>query len=425
MKAERSIRVSACLVRYVLFLLLEFSIPVLLGAPAAAHLTPNSEIQIDFGRDHAVADIIIPQSDYARASNNKIGDIAAAREFLSRHFRVTGPQGKRWGIHYDVIEFVQIAGPPDLHAAVTLRAPADSTGRVLDLRWSAVIDRDPNHFAIVLARSDFGKAQIGAEAVPEVLGTLQGARQSLLINRGESSYWQGFIGSVQLGMHHIIEGHDHLLFLIALLLPAPVLAFGGRWADARTISATLWQFARVVTAFTIGHSITLVGGALFDWKLPSQPVEVLIALSILVSAIHAWGPLFPAKEPIVAALFGLVHGLAFATLIGSFGLGLGEKALAIFGFNLGIELVQFGIVLLILPSLLLLARTSYYSWFRQAGALFASIAAAAWLTQRLTGKENGVSTWFDGFLANGLILISVLTVVAVAVTLLDTKKTPA
>src|SRR5690606_15461244 len=151
---------------------------------------------------------------------------------------------------------------------------------------------------------------------------------------------------------------------------------------------TLWQFAKVVTAFTVGHSITLFGGALFDWKLPPQPVEVLIALSILISAIHAWRPLFPAREPAVAALFGLVHGLAFATLIGSFGLGFGEKALAILGFNLGIELVQFGIVLLILPSLLLLARMSHYSWFRQAGALFAGIAAAAWLAERLSGKKN-------------------------------------
>lgn len=406
-------------------LLFGLAITLLSGVQASAHLTPNSQIQLDFGRNEAVADIIIPQSDYASASNNKIGDVAAARRFLSHHFKLTDTQGRPWTIRYDVVEFVQIAGPPDLHSTVTLRPPAGSTARILELHWSAVIDRNPNHFAIVLARSDFGKAQFGTQAVPEVLGTLQGTRQTLRINRGEASYWQGFVGSVQLGMHHIIEGHDHLLFLITLLLPAPVLASVGRWREARTVSSTLWQFAKVVTAFTIGHSITLVGGALFDWQLPPQPVEVLIALSILISAIHAWKPLFPSREPVVAGLFGLVHGLAFATLISSFGLGIVEKALAIFSFNLGIELVQFGIVLLMLPSLLLLVRTRHYAWFRRAGALFAAVAAIAWLVERILEKGNDVSAWFDAFLAHGLLLIAVLTGLAVGLTLLDARKTQA
>lgn len=411
----------ALLGRYVASILLLLAAALPLSAPAFAHLTPNSEIQIDFGRNEAVADIIIPQSDYAAASSNRIGDVAAAREFLSRHLRVTSLQGQPWRIRYDLVEFVQIAGPPDLHAAVTLLPPAGVTARALELHWSAVIDRNPNHFAIVLARSDFGKAQFGAEAVPEVLGTFQGNRQALRIDRGGSSYWRGFVGSVQLGMHHIIEGHDHLLFLITLLLPTLVMASGWRWGDARPISLTLAQFAKVVTAFTVGHSITLVGGAMFDWQLPSRPVEVLIALSILISALHAWRPIFPAREPLVAGLFGLAHGLAFATLIGSFGLGIGEKVLAIFGFNLGIELIQLAIVLLILPSLLLLARTTYYHRFREAGALFAGVAAAAWLAERLSERGNRVSAWFDAFLENGLLLIAALTAAAVAATLIDGK----
>ncbi len=106
----------------------------------------------------------------------------------------------------------------------------------------------------------------------------------------------------------------------------------------------------MVTAFTIGHSITLIGGAFFGWALPSRPVEVLIAISILVSAIHACRPLFPGREAWVAGGFGLVHGLAFATLIGRFGLEPLQKAQSILGFNLGIELVQLGVVLAILPA---------------------------------------------------------------------------
>ncbi|RZK63066.1 MAG: HupE/UreJ family protein [Hymenobacter sp.] len=116
-----------------------------------------------------------------------------------------------------------------------------------------------------------------------------------------------------------------------------------------------WRL-RIVTAFTLGHSRTLLLGALGWVHLPSQPVEVLIAGASLVSAVHAWRPVFPGREGWVAAGFGLVHGLAFASKLAGLHLDAGRLGLSILGFNLGIELMQLFVLALTVPWLLLLSR---------------------------------------------------------------------
>jgi hypothetical protein len=121
------------------------------------------------------------------------------------------------------------------------------------------------------------------------------------------------------------------------------------------------------------------------------PVEIGIALSILVSAIHAWRPVFPGREPWVAAGFGLVHGLAFATLLGNAGLGVQQRGQAILGFNIGIEIVQLAVVAAALPMLLVLTASRYRDAFRRAGAIFAGIASLGWLAERIGGAPNPVT----------------------------------
>jgi HupE / UreJ protein len=113
----------------------------------------------------------------------------------------------------------------------------------------------------------------------------------------------GFASIFRLGMRHIAEGTDHLLFLLALLVPAPLLALGSRWAGFAGARHSLFRILKIVTAFTIGHSVTLALAALGLVRVPSRPIEVLIAVSILVSAIHALRPLFPGREAAIAAFF--------------------------------------------------------------------------------------------------------------------------
>ncbi len=379
--------------------------------PARAHLTPNSQVQFDFGRHEVLAEIIIPLGEYAYATGNPTGNDPASLQravaFLSGAIHVTAPRGTAWTMTVDRVEFVQIAGPPDLHAIVRLTPPAGASTRQFSINWQAVIDRVPGHFVLFIARNDFsaGMLQDGRQ----ILGALQGDRRSLAVDRSSASLTSGFWAAVRLGMHHIAEGHDHLLFLIALLLPAPLLADGRRWGKIRPTRSTLWHLAEIVTAFTIGHSLTLIGAALFDWRLPAQPVEILIALSILISALHALRPLFPNREARIAGGFGLVHGLAFATTVSHFGLGAEEKALAILGFNIGIELVQLAVVLAVVPALLLLVRTPYYGIVRSLGGGFAALAALAWLVERIMEDSNPVSRAFDAMLGYAPWLVGVLT----------------
>ncbi|MBX9731118.1 MAG: HupE/UreJ family protein [Sphingomonas sp.] len=379
---------------------------------AEAHLTPNSEVNLDFGQQHAIADIIIPQGEYAFATGNPVRNapdsLAKAKAYLIGHMAVTTPQGRPWRLVIDQIEFVQIAGPPDLHAIVRLIPPQGAAVRRLAIDWRAIINTVPNHFVLFVVRSDFAGGRL--DKGRQVLGALQGARHRLVIDRGTASSFKGFQAAFALGMRHIAEGHDHLLFLFALLLPAPLLAAGGVWRGARPIRVALWQITKIVSAFTAGHSLTLIGAALFDWHLPSQPVEIAIALSILISAIHAWRPLFPGQEPIVAAGFGLVHGLAFATVIARFGLDIQEKALSILGFNLGIEAVQLLVVLATMPSLLMLSRTRFYQACRSIGASAAGLAALAWLAERLVGYANPVAQGIDLLLGYAPYLVAMLTI---------------
>ena len=149
-------------------------------------------------------------------------------------------------------------------------------------------------------------------------------------------------------MRHIAEGTDHLLFLLGLLLPAPLVAAGSRWKETAGVRRSLLRIAGIVTAFTVGHSLTLTLAAMNVVHVPSRPVEVLIALSILVSAVHALCPVFPGKEAWIAAFFGLVHGLALATTLDLLGLSHWDRVTGILAFNLGIETMQMMVVALIL-----------------------------------------------------------------------------
>jgi len=129
--------------------------------------------------------------------------------------------------------------------------------------------------------------------------------------------------------------------------------------------------------------------------------------------VHVLRPIFPGREAVVAGGFGLVHGLAFATIVGHFGLGAQEKALTILGFNLGIETVQLLVVAAVLPSFLLLAPTRWFGAVRVGGGVLAMVAATAWLVERWLGQANIVGALLERGFAQSLWLIAVLTVVGI------------
>lgn len=217
-----------------------------------------------------------------------------------------------------------------------------------------------------------------------------------------------------LGMRHIAEGTDHLLFLLVLLLPAPLLVSGARWGTPISVRQSLLRILGIVTAFTIGHSITVALAVLGAIHVPSRPVEVMVAVSILVSAVHAFRPIFPGKEALIAGFFGLIHGLAFAATLDRLGLGRWERVAGILAFNLGIETMQMIIVAAVLPSLLLLSRTSVYRVLRISGAAVCGAASLGWVVERLLGVETPVDAILNALARHAVLIAAGLFLVALA-----------
>ena len=275
---------------------------------------------------------------------------------------------------------------PDVRVALTMTPPPGAPADRLTFHYDAIFHHLITHTAVVTLAGDWRNGVTGEE--PVLLGTMRDTNAAIIIDRSGGSWFRGFAAMFRLGTRHIAEGTDHLLFLLALILPAPLVAAGGRWGGYAGGKTAFRRIVKVVTAFTLGHSITLVIGAMGWARLPDAVVESAIAFSILVSAVHALVPIFRGREVFIAGGFGLVHGLAFASTLSGFGLDPWTLASSVLGFNLGIEAFQLLVILAAMPWLVLLARSRVYGPFRIAGAALTGIAAAAWFAERALGWAN-------------------------------------
>ena len=308
-----------------------------------------------------------------------------------------------------------IDGADSLVVHVSLRPPRGAPTSHFTLRYDVILHRVVTHKIFLSIRRDFRKAVFSEH--PELLGVLRLQRETLVIDRSHGSWWRGLESVFLLGTRHIAEGTDHLLFLLVLLLPAPLLARGRRWRGAGGLSRRAKEVLKIVTAFTIGHSIALICAATRVLRVPSGPVEILIALSILVSALHAVRPIFAGREPLVAGGFGLVHGLAFAAVLADFGFGSWTLGMSVLGFNLGIEAMQLLIVVVVMPSLVLLSRTPAYTVLRVGGAAFSAVAACGWVGERAFGLRNPAAPAVDALFQHGIVVVALLAFAAAVVTL--------
>jgi hypothetical protein len=204
--------------------------------------------------------------------------------------------------------------------------------------------------------------------------------------------WENFADMFSLGMRQMRQGVNHLFFLFTLLLPAMLVTNRKQWGQFGGVGYSLVRIFKIVIAFTAGYSITLLMGATGLFLLPGRPIEVLIALSILISAMHAYRPIFPDKEIYIAAGFGLIHGMAFAETLVNLNLDTGRMALSILGFNLGIGMMQLFIIAIVMPWLIILSRISFYNGVRITGAATAALASISWMVERITGTPNFISS---------------------------------
>ncbi|MDO7854054.1 HupE/UreJ family protein [Hymenobacter convexus] len=411
---------------------------------------PNSLVVLDLQPGGVAAELQLPLSELEPAFGHDIAQHPQSvvttfgpelRAYLARHVRPVSPDGRPWTVRVGELQVhaaEQTATGPyqELTAQLWLQPPAGASPRTFTLRYDVILHQVVTHVALVSVRRDWEAGRVAADALTEVgiirLDVVNNVIPPLEVNQGGAGggWWAGFRGMVGLGVRHIAEGTDHLLFLLVLLLPAPLLLDDKhrymnrrripmdvrrpRWGSFGGVRYSVWRLLAIVTAFTLGHSLTLLLGALGWVRLPAQPVEVLIAVSILVSAVHAWRPLFPGREAYVAAGFGLVHGLAFAGTLAGLHLPAGPLALSILGFNIGIELMQLLVIALTVPWLLLLSQTPAYPAVRVAGAAGAAIAAVAWILERTVlpttpfsagiARVAALAPWLLAALAAGALL---------------------
>jgi hypothetical protein len=228
------------------------------------------------------------------------------------------------------------------------------------------------------------------------LHTAGGTRSALLLPQGEAQRFtlarpgrmQQFGQYLVEGVWHIWIGFDHILFLLALLLPAVLVWTPPRWVPVARFAPAFRDVVRVVTAFTLAHSITLSLATLQWVSLPSRAVEAAIAASVLLAALNNLRPVVLGRRWLVAFGFGLIHGFGFASVLAELGLPGDALLLALLGFNLGVELGQLAIVVVFLPLAYALRRTKLYRHvvFSGGSALIAALAAA-WFAERAFNLE--------------------------------------
>ncbi len=180
---------------------------------------------------------------------------------------------------------------------------------------------------------------------------------------------RAFSQFLYLGVEHIVMGYDHLLFLFALLI----------------VCQRFWRAWRIITSFTIAHSITLVLATL-DWvQLPSSIVEPLIAVSIVYVGLENVLRCHWHRREWLTFGFGLIHGLGFASTLRELGIDSGgsEIVIPLLAFNLGVELGQVGIALLLLPVIGNIQRLPHvFTPFATACSILVMLSGAYWLCER-------------------------------------------
>ena len=380
---------------------------VLVAAPASAHILPTTTVALDVHESTIDATVSIPVTDLELATGFDVDtDQQQLSDYITDHFTVTS-DADTWATQVTAVSLgtsqqYGTAAFDELTAQVVLTPDSSAVPREFELDYDVVLDKVATHTVIVSLQSDWsgGRVESSGEIGTISENTTTGEVDPLRADLGDGSAWRGFVGLVSLGMTHIVEGTDHQLFLLTLLLPAPLLVAAGvrrsrRWAGATTPRRAIRKIGVITLSFTAGHSITLALGSL-GLPVPQQLIEALIAVSILVAAGHAIRPIFAGREALIAGGFGLIHGLAFSATLTALDLGGGQLAVSLLGFNLGIEAMQLVIVALVLPPLCVLARTGAYTPLRLGASALTAAAALGWLLSRL-GVANPVADLADGF----------------------------
>lgn len=354
---------------------------LLAGPLAQAHIASNGflTLHVDGSRVSGAIELAIRDGELAvgldRDGNGKVtwGELKSSQDSLQKyvqgHLRLTGDDGPCR------LEFAKLMVNDRVDGSylwLPITAACGSALRRLAIDYTLLDGVDPSHRGLLTLFAN-GTAQTA------VLGG-GGTRQ---IDLNQVSSWSAFIEYLRAGIWHIWSGIDHLLFLVSLLLPAVLLRRQNRWIAAPIARPAFLNIVKVVSAFTLAHSITLSLAAFDVIRLPSRLTESVIAASIIVAALNNVFPRVTEGRWRIAFAFGLLHGFGFASVLTEMGLPKGARLISLVAFNLGVEAGQLAVVLAIMPLAYFLRSTLFYRrgimpW----GSSAIACVALVWFVQR-------------------------------------------
>ena len=268
---------------------------------------------------------------------------------------------------------------PDGPYAVTYfegSMPTEPRRLEIGYNWFSNADPPPNGLMRLL---------IGEKTVSAVFDPLH-TKQTFVLR--EVSAGGNFLQFVRLGVFHIWTGFDHVLFLLALLFPSVLSWQNGKWEVSANFRAAFFNVLKVVTAFTLAHSVTLSLAALKVVQINSRLVETTIAVSIMFAALNNIFAIMPGLNWLIAFCFGFIHGFGFASVLGGLGLERGNLAVPLVGFNIGVELGQLVIVSIFLPLAFKLRPTRLYRvGVLRFGSLIVVALAGIWAWERIFDRK--------------------------------------
>ncbi len=379
---------------------LSLALGAVLLRPALAHDLPHSVVPVAVLPQQWQLDLQLPADRLAVAMAHAAGVAPtqaalpaptqeAVRAYVAERVAASVPgQPVPWAVQVQALQPPAAGtagggtGNDEWRVRVALQPPPGAAADVpaLQLRYEVILREIATHTALVSMAQDWSRGVLPQH--PVLVAALRGELRPIALTRGPERPAAAAASMFVLGLQHIAEGADHLLFLLALLITAPLQAVQGRWQPVAGWRGPLAQAGWRISAFTGGHSLSLLGAAL-GWLPPAGPgVEMLIALSVGITALHALRPLFPRREAWVAGAFGLVHGLAFAEVLSALQLPRASLLLATLSFNLGVEAFQLLLALLVLPWWMQARSQPWHAAARGAAALTALAAAALWAWQR-------------------------------------------
>jgi hypothetical protein len=271
----------------------------------------------------------------------------------------------------------------------------------LNAEYSAIFEKDDTHRGFLLIEYNWKAGVINNEAMISLSFTPTDTKDTLSLSN--TSVWKGFVAMVRQGVWHIWIGLDHILFLLALILPSVVRRWGHPsvntpsgtrpntvksgfirwdWLPVERFKPAFLYIVKVITYFTLAHTITLSLASLQIINLPSRLVESVIALSIGLAAYHNIRPIFKGKDWVIAFVFGLFHGFGFASVLGDLGLTSEFLTYSLLGFNIGVEIGQLFIIMLIFPILYWIRKWRVYPKILVYGSILLILISLYWFAER-------------------------------------------